>query len=160
MGAVWPEWFVFLRQNRDSDELTQSNFACGLAAVKAVASKEPCVSADADESDMATVQTVSENHWACGWVEWIAIHESDSAALACADKLMAWLENYPVLDESDWSEREMESANTVWRDCYRESERISYIRKNRSQFEFHSLADMLGCVRGKYFAGYAGELLR
>lgn len=38
-------------------------------------------------------------------------------------------------------------------------ERVEYIRKHRSQFEFRDFADMLGCVRGKYFAGYASELI-
>lgn len=114
---------------------------------------------DEPEADMATVQVVSENHWACGWIEWIAIHGSDEAALREADRLMAKLDNYPVLNEDDWSRREDESAQTIWRDCYRPSERLKYIREHRSQFEFRSLADMLGCVRGKYFAGYASELL-
>jgi hypothetical protein len=29
MGAEWPEYFVFLGQNRDSDALTRSNFRTG-----------------------------------------------------------------------------------------------------------------------------------
>jgi hypothetical protein len=63
------------------------------------------------------------------------------------------------LDESDFSEVEQEEANETWRNCYDVSERVKYIREHRSQFEFHDLGDMLGCVRGNYFAGYASELL-
>jgi len=33
------------------------------------------------------------------------------------------------------------------------------IREYRNQFEFRDFADMLACARGKYFAGWAGELL-
>jgi hypothetical protein len=40
-----------------------------------------------------------------------------------------------------------------------EKERIAYIRKHRSEFEFADLRDMLSCVRGNYFAGYASELI-
>ena len=57
------------------------------------------------------------------------------------------------------SKVEEEEAARVWRDCYRESERIKYIRAHRSQFDFRGLADLMGCVRGKFFAGYASELL-
>lgn len=168
MGAHWDGWYVFLGRNRDSDELTESNFDEGLKAVRAVMSKETVGTVATDskflfdepQADMATVQVVSENHWACGWVEWIAIHGSDEAALREADRLMEKLDNYPVLNEEDWSRREDESAQTIWRDCYRPVERVKYIREHRSQFEFRSFADLIGCVRGKYFAGYASELIR
>ena len=143
-GEEWPEYYVFLGRHRDSDELSESNFDCALKAL-------------GGESE--TVLVIRESHWAVGWVEWIAIHESDVTALSKADKMMAALEDYPVLDDEDFSRREEESAQTIWRDCYDVKERIAYVRKNESQFEFHDFADMLGCIRGKYFAGYASELI-
>ena len=155
IGATWEKWYVFLGRHRDSDCLTNSNFDQGLAAVKAVANSE----LSCDDDEMASVQVVSENHWAVGWVEWIAIHESDTAALECADELMARLENYPVLNEEDFSERETNEANDIWAKCYNFKERAEYIRKHRSQFDFNGFADMLQCVRGKYFAGYASDLI-
>ena len=66
------------------------------------------------------------------------------SSLALAD-----LEDYPVLDESDFSEREYEEANSVWESCYNVKERIEYVRENRCQFEFNGFADMLACIRGK-----------
>jgi hypothetical protein len=57
------------------------------------------------------------------------------------------------------SEVETEEANRVWESCYSDKKRIQYIRKHRSQFEFNSFAEMLGCCRGKFFNGYASELL-
>ena len=53
----------------------------------------------------------------------------------------------------------MEEANRVWTDCYDDTERVKYIRDNRSEFEFRDFADLMGCARGTYFAGYASELL-
>lgn len=50
-------------------------------------------------------------------------------------------------------------ANAVWRDCYQLKERVEYVRKHRGQFDFRSFSDMLSCLRGNYFAGYASELL-
>jgi hypothetical protein len=64
-----------------------------------------------------------------------------------------------VLNENDFSEREQEAADETWRNCYREKERIKYIRAHRSQFSFASFRDLLDCVRGKFFAGYASELI-
>lgn len=143
-GANWPEYYVFLGRNRDSDDLTESNFACGLEAI-------------GGESE--TVQIIRERHWAVGWIEWIAIHESDSAALETARAICDALNKYPVIDEDDWSERESETANTIWRDCYDWQGRIKYIRADRLQFDFRNMADMMQCVRGEYFCGYASELI-
>lgn len=157
IGAQWPDFYAFLGRSRDSDALQRANFDAGLKAILAVASKDPIPNDVGD--DMATVQVVRENHWAVGWVEWIAIHESDVAALECADKISKALEGYPVVDEDLWSQYETDEANEVWKNCYRAQDRVAYIRQHRSQFEFRDFADMLDCVRGNYFAGYASELL-
>lgn len=148
-GANWPNHYSSgVGRSRDSDALEESNFATMLRDL-------------GGESVVVTV--VRESHWAVGWVEWIAIEADGTAesdkALAIADKNKARLEDYLVLDESDWSERESESANTVWRDCYSPKERVRYIREHSSQFDFRDYRDLLGCVRGQYFAGYASDLL-
>ncbi len=98
-GAEWPEYFVFLGQNRDSDALTRSNFVRGLELI-------------GGESD--TVQVVRERHWACGWIEWIAIHESDAQALAKAEEILTALEAYPVVDEDHFSQLEWDEAAEFW----------------------------------------------
>ena len=144
-GAVWPATYsAGLGQSRDSDTIERSNFACMLKAL-------------GGESD--TVQVVRERHWAVGWVEWIAIHQDNEAALKIADDVQERLADYPVVNEEHWSELEQEDANLTWQNCYSPQERIDYIREHRSQFEFHDMADLIGCVRGQYFAGYASELL-
>jgi len=143
-GEHWPEYYVFLGQNRDSDCLAQSNFICGLREL-------------GGESE--TVLVIREGHWACGWIEWIAIHQDDAQALEIADEIAAALSDYPVLDDSHFSDLEQQEADRVWESCYDAQDRIDYIRRFRNQFEFRSFADLLGCVRGKYFAGYASELL-
>ena len=143
-GETWPNYYSSgVGQSRDSGALERSNFACMRSAL-------------GGESD--TVVIVRESHWAVGWVEWIAIHQDDDKALEIADEIAAALEDYPVIDESDFSERELEEANEVWKQCG-DKERIKYVRKNRSQFEFNNYQDMIGCIRGLYFAGYANELL-
>lgn len=98
-GAEWPEYFVFIGQSRDSDALTRSNFECGLRAL-------------GGESD--SVLVVRESHWAVGWVEWIAIHEANAEAILAADEMACALADYPVLDESHFSELEWDEAQTQW----------------------------------------------
>lgn len=145
VGSEWPEYYsAGFGRSRDSDCLEENNFVEALAAL-------------GGESD--TVQVVRESHWAVGWVEWIAIHESDEKAIRIAEELNERRDEYLSLNDDTLSEREMEAANDVWRDCYDVRERIAYIRKHRNQFEFHNFRDMLGCVRGEYFVGYASELL-
>lgn len=152
IGASWPEYYVFLSRHRDSDALQRANFDAGLAAIGGDGKFLP-------DDETPAVNVVTENHWAVGWVQWIAIHEAEETALRIADDIAAKLEDYPVVNEELWSEYETAEANEVWANCYNIRERIAYIREHRSQFEFQSLADMLGCVRGQYFAGYASEIL-
>lgn len=145
MGETWPDYYsAGVGQSRDSDDLESSNFAVMLARL-------------GGESE--TVQVVRESHWAVGWVEWIAIHETDTAALGIADRLKGALNDYPILDEEDYGRREQNSADQTWRDCYDWRARIAYIRAHASQFEPHDWRDLRACVKGEYFGGYAGELL-
>jgi hypothetical protein len=150
MGEIWPNHYsAGVGQSRDSDALERSNFRVMLRVL-------------GGESDVVTV--VRESHWAVGWVEWIAIEadgtpESDKA-LQIADKQVEHLGNYPVLNESDFLEEEQDEADETWSRCYSPQERIDYIREHRDQFDFRDFADMIGCVRGQYFAGDASELLR
>jgi len=143
-GEHWHGWFVGLSQNRDSDALDRSNFRAALEALG---------------GESGTVQVVREGHWAVGWVEWIAIHESDERALSIQYEIEGSLQDYPVLDESDWCEEESEEANEVWSNCYTDRERIDYIREHSNQFYFASWSDLRAVIRGEYFTGYASELL-
>lgn len=143
-GATWPNYYsAGFGQSRDSDALERSNFETAWTALQ----------------KFEGVERVRESHWAVGWVEWIAIPADDSAALQVADEMCARWEDYPVLNDEHFSQLEQEEADLTWKNCYNAGERMEYIRAHRSQFEFRSLADMLDCVRGNYFAGYASELL-
>lgn len=99
-GESWPNTYrAGVGQSRDSDALERSNFTAMLDLL-------------GGESDTVTV--VREGHWACGWVEWIAIDASDETACAAADAAMERLEDYPALDEDAWSNLEWEEASDYW----------------------------------------------
>lgn len=122
-GKPWHGWFVGLGQNRDSGTLTRSNFEVFLKALREL----PEVTVDdtknaelsyrterEDWSSVDTVYVVSESHWACGWIDWIAIHPSNEAAIKLADEMLCALEDYPVLDDDHWSRREDEAVMKWW----------------------------------------------
>jgi len=152
-GAEWPDYYVFLCRHSDCDRLLESNYRSGLRALKEI--PEP----DDWPHDFSPYEEILENHWAVGWVEWIGIHKDAIAHLKCADEIAGKLENYPIIDEDDFSQLETDEANDMWLNCYSWKERIKYIRDNRSQFSFQSFSDLLQNVRGKYFSGYASDLL-
>ena len=54
------------------------------------------------------------SHWACGWVETIYVWAGDEETVRAADEMLAALDNYPVLCESDWSTLEYEEAAAYW----------------------------------------------
>ncbi len=109
IGQEWHGWFVFLGQHRDSCALDRSNFTAALELLKPFSTK---IESGEDEGD--TVRVVSENHWAVGWIEWIAIHGSNTAALNEANRIAEGLESYPVLDEHAFCQLESDEAWEQW----------------------------------------------
>jgi hypothetical protein len=75
-----------------------------------------------------TVLVIRDSHFAVGWVESIYVHQSDIAALATADRLLAKLDDYPVVHEDDWSELEYETAAEYWASM-RVKERIEWCKR-------------------------------
>lgn len=115
VGKSWYGWFIGLAQSRDSDALTRSNYECFVKALKELPDvfvDDSCNAYGWDEVN--TVYRVYESHWACGWVEWVAIHPSNTAAIKLADEMMCQLEDYPVLDDEHYSELESEEVCEYW----------------------------------------------
>lgn len=92
-GETYPNFIVGLGQHRDSDLLDQSNFTVLLDRL-------------GGESD--TVVVSRAGHWAVGWVETILVHQDDIKALTILMENLNSYATYPVLDDSDFSEREYE----------------------------------------------------
>lgn len=93
-------WVAVLGQSRDSEAVERSNFrvACAMLA----------------EVDDECYHVDCESHWAVGWVETLLVDPSNAAALAVAEDIRERLDDYPILDESDWSELETEECNENW----------------------------------------------
>ena len=101
-GESWDGWYAApVGHSRDSDTVESSNWEVQLERIP--------------ESE--TVQVVREGHWAVGWVEWLAIHESDRGALEEAERVGDKLEDHPVLDEEHHSQLEwktMEESGKIY----------------------------------------------
>lgn len=92
MGTRWDDYYVGPARTRDSEVLEQSNFDVTLREL-------------GGESDPEVV-VAGTNHWAVGWVDRILVHKDAYDKLRILDAIAEKLEDYPVLDEEDFSERE------------------------------------------------------
>lgn len=138
------DWIVVeVIRTRDSGCLEESNFNTALQRL-------------GGESD--TVEVHRFGHWGPGWYELIIVAPNSGAAKEAA-RIEQALKEYSILDEDDFSRLEMEESQEVWKHNFCTEDRIDFIRKHRHEFEFHSFADMMGCVRGKYYAGEPSTLL-
>ena len=114
------DWLVApCGKNRDSGILTESNWETLRKLLRA---------ADPEERDHFVA---GFNHWACGWLEIILVRP-DSSAARVAEEAESSLSDYPILSESDYSEREWEAVREYWsRSSVRE--RLEMIRESRGK---------------------------
>lgn len=139
----FPEFYVVVCQNRDSDCLARSNFRSALKLL-------------GGESSSVVIHRFG--HWACGWWEALCVLK-DTPTYLIAELLEEDLEDYPVVDDEDFSNLEQEEADYIWKNCYNNEQRITYMRTHKSEIEPRSLADLLACAKGKYFLGDPSTLL-
>lgn len=104
-------WLVApVSQTRDSEPLEQSNYAMALESFAEV---------DPDGDDYEEHRF---GHWGPGWFEIIIVRPGSKCA-DVAEEIACALEDYPVLDESDFSQRELDAAQETW-NCYSLADRI------------------------------------
>jgi hypothetical protein len=115
-GMHWHGYLMApVMRNRDSDHVTESNWAHQLKVLRAVDETQEALDwENAHDLDTEAWEIVSENHWACGWVEWVAVHPEAKAWIAALEKLAYRLDQYPIADETDLGEREMTAAQETW----------------------------------------------
>ena len=157
-SAYWGDcgdWLVCATLNRDSDCLSRSNYRSFIKILGGKGTEGNKGSCEINEN----LRIEESTHWACGWLQYLIINPAAVELIAVAEETLSRIDDYPVLDESDFSELEMDEANEVWSNCFNTNDRIKYIREHRREFEFQGLADLIGCARGKFFCGDYGALL-
>lgn len=103
-------------KHRDSDALSRSNFAVAKARLLEAAGPEAITDWDGDNMDARpVVYDWRASHWAVGWVEYLMVRaDAPQAVLDEAQAIVDELEDYPALDEDDWSQLEHEEASDFW----------------------------------------------
>jgi hypothetical protein len=95
------DWYLAIGQSRDSDLIEKSNYRVVLSQLNEKFPADP-------ETEQIDWEDAHESHWAVGWVETIIINPANQALVDFFLEIKAQLENYPILDESDWSNLEVE----------------------------------------------------
>lgn len=118
-GSTWEGWYVGLGRNRDSSSLENSNFDVFLQEVRNASAQlsvlHPNIGPYGREAmEIDSVYVVRESHWLCGWVEWIAVHQSDEGAVNRALGLFQCLDVHPVLDEDHWGALQDTLVHEYW----------------------------------------------
>lgn len=94
------DWYVMpVNQNRDSGCLQKSNFNSFLKGLG---------------GEKGWVEVHRFGHWANGWFEIIIVSPTAHKTLEKAYDMASALENYPILDDEDFSELEHEEEHDSW----------------------------------------------
>ena len=89
---------------RDGDALEASNFRV--------------IMADLQKRDPDGVQDLHFGHWAFGWYDRIYVRKDHPVAIALVRDWTKALTDYPIADESDYSELEYEMNHPADGECY------------------------------------------
>lgn len=108
--------YCIMSRNRDSDILIESNWAAACRQLGAEPYDNGRSGGDADSfPDRPNVYHWRAGHWACGWVEYLMVrHDASESVLQEAGEIVCSIADYPILDESDFSERECNAAAEYW----------------------------------------------
>ena len=114
LGKEYSDYYIVLNRTRDSNSLEESNFETALSML-------------GGESE--TVIIIHSGHWAVGWIEFLAIHESDKEKLKLGETILQKLNDYPILNEEDYSNRQWEKAKYFYNNLSPEWRWKDYLHK-------------------------------
>jgi len=99
IGKSYDDYYILCGHSRDSKIWEESNYQ----SIKRYLEKK----------NVHFIEICS-NHWAVGWIESIGIQEEDYEAIEEANEILERLEDYPIFDEEDFSQREMEEEFKIY----------------------------------------------
>ena len=106
--------YVILLRTRDSTILDNSNYELAFQQLQDIASNHRTDELDPDKY----VYDFRAGHWACGWIEYIIVEaDSPQPILDLAAEIVCALADYPVLDESDYSDRQYKEMTDYYDQC-------------------------------------------
>lgn len=133
------DWYVVpCMRTRDSEALEESNFHVALETL-------------GGESD--TVEVHRFGHWGPGWFEVILAHPDHGKAVA---EMKCALADYPVLNDTDFSEREYEEQSQAFLDfgaselAVAIADRFGLSERAQETLDTSDGAEVLLCVHGHF----------
>jgi len=105
-GIDLSKFYCTVGITRDSTELEKSNFNYILKQVKAGGFDITMEYEQDDDKLNECLLLAHFGHWGVGWIQEVLIHESNVKALEFFDEILGRLNDYPILDEVDYAQRE------------------------------------------------------
>lgn len=144
IGENYSDYYVGPSRSRDSGILAESNFE---VAWTMLGGKET-----------PSVIITRSSHWLCGWVEQILVHKRAQAKVKILNDIALSMEKYPVLDDSDYYEREREGLEDLFKG--NESDFVSILAgllgiEDPTPNQFKKLSNIVHCVL-EFSLGYSG----
>lgn len=115
IGKDYSEYYVLYAHHRDSNILDESNYQ----ALRKIF------------IELSGVIEVTSHHWGVGWVEFIGIHQDEKDTIELGNDYLDRIDDYPVLDDEDLSNREFELAENMAEDIFNEIEERRYFENGR-----------------------------
>ena len=132
--------YLIYSRTRDSRILGNVNYEGILKCLKYHA--ELIAESDPDLDDW--VYDFCANHWACGWVEHIIVRkDAPDCLLKLAGEIFCAMGNYPVFDDSAYSEACYNAICEHWEGCSID-ERITYCKDSKVSI-LASRRDVIPC---------------
>jgi hypothetical protein len=125
--------YLVLSTNRDADSVTRSNWECAQDLLRCQHFESSPWDDDYEErfALRPVVYDFRAGHWAVGWVEYMLVRkDAPDEVLIEVAKMLAALEDYPVLDEDHLSNLEWDEACEAWK-CMSLRERVEICGENR-----------------------------
>ncbi len=119
--------YCVLTRNRDSELLGNVNFDVAVESLKAQAMDHG--TSNDIPADRPPAYTWIARHFAVGWVEYLMVRQ-DAAPdlLTTAGEIVCSLADYPILDESRYSDAQHNAVCEYWAQCSLR-ERAEYLRE-------------------------------
>lgn len=111
MGEEFYSYYHGPGRSRDSDVLEISNYETAKARLEEAAKLDE---KDWKHDEEPPLFDGHFGHWAVGWVDELLVHEDATNTLAELEKIAEQMEDYPVLDEEDFSKREWDEQEEDW----------------------------------------------
>lgn len=155
-GREHKDHYVLLSRCRDSSVMENVNFDSALEMLG---------------GETETVYVLFFSHWATGWIEHLFIDPLDIEAVKIGEEIEASLEDYPVLDEEEFSRREWEQWEETFSFCYRfdflneirsreEKAETDFFRNEEGETELtEAEEERLFCLASESASGYGYESL-